>query len=160
MTMTNGATRQLPELQKHHWAWDGVVDLGERPGGVQLGPAEPHRQIPTERQLRKFLDDIVRVIDMKAIAAPTVVVDERANPNEWWAYQLIAESHISIHGRGRRLLIDVFSCRAFNPRLVAAAIYCWFGGAYTMQELRPPLGFSARPQLYPPLRPAPRGALR
>jgi len=101
-------------VTQHHWAFNGLV-------GEPLGAAA----------IRKLLADLVRVIDMAAIAEPIVYIDGSG----WRGLQLIAESHISIHGQGRDCAVDVFSCRPFEPQHVLSCLAQWMPGRWVGQWL-------------------------
>ena len=80
-----------------------------------------------------MLTDIVRVIDMTAIAAPVGYI---AAFGDWHGFQLIAESHISLHGRTGRVEVDVFSCKPFDAHSVAVLLFGWMGGRWVVRRLR------------------------
>lgn len=109
-------------LQQHHWTFDGEV-------------AEPM----SATELRKLLTDVVRVIGMTPIAEPAIYVDGSG----WRAVQLIAESHISVDGRGRVCAVDVFSCQPFNPEHVLACLAHWLHGRWCARWVE--RGLSVRP---------------
>jgi S-adenosylmethionine/arginine decarboxylase-like enzyme len=113
-----------PALQQHHWTFDGEV-------------AEPMRAT----DLRKLLADLVRVIGMTPIASPAVYVDG----DGWRGFQLIAESHISVDGRGRYCALDVFSCRPFDPEHVLACLAEWLHGRWSARWVE--RGLSVRPDV-------------
>lgn len=96
-------------MTQNHWVFNGQV-------------GEPLRA----PDIRKLLADLVRIIDMTAIAEPIVYVDGSA----WRGLQLIAESHISLHGEGRDCAVDVFSCRSFEPQHVLACLAQWMPGRW------------------------------
>ena len=108
-----------PALEAHHWVFDGVAERAIAPTAAQAARAVP-----------KFLLDLVRVVEMQAIAPPAVVVDEAGGRGGCWRWaglQLIAESHISVHGGARYIEIDVFSCKPFDLERVGAVLSLWFG---------------------------------
>jgi S-adenosylmethionine/arginine decarboxylase-like enzyme len=54
---------------------------------------------------------------------------------------MIAESHISLHGRGRLAFCDVFSCAPFNPDVMEAVLMDVLGGRFAKRQIdRPAVG--------------------
>jgi S-adenosylmethionine/arginine decarboxylase-like enzyme len=55
----------------------------------------------------------------------------------WSAMQFIETSSITIHADefSGRCFVDVFSCRAFDPEVVAAVAVAHFGGRHTVRAL-------------------------
>lgn len=98
------------DLAQYHWWFDGVV-------------AAPLRA----PEIRKLLADVVRIIRMTPIAAPAIYVD---TPRRWCGLQLIAESHVAIHGQSGSCAVDVFSCRPFDPQHVLACLAQWMPGRW------------------------------
>jgi S-adenosylmethionine/arginine decarboxylase-like enzyme len=81
-------------LRSCHWTFDGIAS--ERPG---------------EYQLRLLIKELVREIGMTPITPEPMIVIEGQN---WQAFQVIAESHISIEGKGDAVYCDIFSCKPFD----------------------------------------------
>jgi S-adenosylmethionine/arginine decarboxylase-like enzyme len=106
---------KLLPLRAYHWAYDGI--LPERPTAMLL------------------LDLLVRLVElcgMTAIADPVVSVRR----SEYAAFQLIAESHISIHGKGERCWADVFSCKPFQEDAVGKVLRDTLRGEWTYRQMR------------------------
>ena len=66
-------------------------------------------KIPARRAVRALLEAMPETIGMTPIGDPSI---HRAGAG-WVGMQLIAESHISVHCKGREVHVDVFSCKVF-----------------------------------------------
>lgn len=109
-----------PPLVPYHWLFDGLIP-------------DP----PTAAHLRKLLPELVAMIGMTAIREPVVWV---SSPG-WAAFQLIAQSHISLHGQDDRAWADVFSCKEFDAEQVGAYLRASLGGEWKRGQVRPvPMG--------------------
>jgi len=117
-------------LTPHHWVFDGVAERSLASTAPGLARAVP-----------KLLRDLVRAVELRPIAAPAFVVDDLSG--RWAGYQLIAESHISVHGGARYVEIDVFSCKPFDLERVGAVLSLWFGdGPLFVSQARDVVGVS------------------
>ena len=87
--------------------------------------------IPTARTLRDFLWAAVMATGLSAIAPPVIVV----RTPDWTAFVVIAESHISAHGRGKVGFADVFSCRRFDANAMLAVLQRALPGEWSMREI-------------------------
>ncbi len=87
--------------------------------------------------IRAFVGEVVPAIGMEA-HGPTYL--ERFGEGElegWSAMQFIKTSSIVVHAdeHGRRCFVDVFSCRAFDPEIVATIARQFFGGLASTRVL-------------------------
>ncbi len=99
----------MGELEQHQWRFDGILP-----------------DVPTARTLRKALAELVAVTGLHTICKPVVAV---RNPR-WDAFVMIAESHISLSGIGKRAWCSVFSCRAFDVEMMADILRRLLGGTW------------------------------
>ena len=81
---------------------------------------------PQEERLRSALRALVAATEMTPFGAETVSIDEE----EFNAIQMIAESHIGIHGHGRAAEANVWSCKPFDPQEAAEALDKTLGGVW------------------------------
>src|SRR3972149_6882309 len=68
--------------------------------------------------LRGALRSLLKLTAMTPFGPERVSVREDA----WDAIQMIAESHIGIHGHGRAAEANVWSCKPFDPQEAAEAL--------------------------------------
>ncbi len=87
--------------------------------------------IPTARVLRAFLAKAIAATKLHAIR-PTIV---SVRTPDWTAFVVIAESHISAHGRGKAGFVDVFSCRCFDADAMLAVLVEALPGQWSMRSL-------------------------
>ena len=120
-TSVSAATRQAP------WGMLAAVDLHGCDASVLRDPDV----------IRAFVTEVVPAIGMEA-HGPTYL--ERFGEGElegWSAMQFIKTSSIVVHAdeHGRRCFVDVFSCRAFDPEIVATIARQFFGGLASTRVL-------------------------
>ena len=87
--------------------------------------------IPTARALGDFLDEAVAATGLKPISARIVSV----RTPDWSAFVVIAESHISAHGRGKVGFVDIFSCRRFDQEAMLGVLQETLAGEWRMREI-------------------------
>ena len=79
-----------------------------------------------------LLQSLASMLNMRALAPPTVVKLENGTPNHGVSGTLIiAESHIAFHTwpEHRQAYLDVFSCREFSCEAVVDCLQTYFGAA-------------------------------
>jgi S-adenosylmethionine/arginine decarboxylase-like enzyme len=86
----------MSELEAHHWIF-----------GAEL------REVPSQEVLERALDALLVAVAMEPV---TRLVSVRGE--DWDAVQIIAESHIILHGKGMVACADVFSCKPFDVNAV------------------------------------------
>lgn len=67
-------------------------------------------------EAERFLVTLVGRVNMQVIAGPYVAV----TPNGLAGAVVLAESHAMVHQEGAHVFAEIFSCREFDPELVAA----------------------------------------
>ena len=65
---------------------------------------------PSRKLVATYLIRMVEEIDMTPIAPPHIYLGSVG----WVGFQLIAESHISIHQEDNLIHADIFSCKSFD----------------------------------------------
>ncbi len=66
----------------------------------------------------------------------TVIMGPAVDEGRGIGFVVIAESHISVHLKGDRAFVDVFSCQPFGEEGVIASAIATFGGKWSHQTLR------------------------
>lgn len=68
------------------------------------------RQSPSKWMVQSFLEATPGAIGMTPIMPLTIL----QNGGNWVGIQVIAESHIAIHTKGKQVHVDIFSCKPFD----------------------------------------------
>jgi S-adenosylmethionine decarboxylase len=78
-----------------------------------------NKNIGSRETVRKFIEEIVKTIDMKILEGPIIAQGSPSNPGIS-ALAIIDFSHISIHAfsKYKEALIDIFSCKEYDKDLV------------------------------------------
>ena len=92
------------------------------------------RQPPTETDLREALRQLVIATAMTPFGPEEV----RFHDDEWDAVQMIAESHIGLHGHGPRGEGNIWSCKGFDPEAPARALDQALGGMWFYRRVEHP----------------------
>lgn len=100
----------MGELEGHHWIFEAELP----------GP-------PLGQELERALDAVVVAVNMEAIPGMRLV---SVRLPAWDALQIIAESHITLHGVGGQACADVFSCKPFDANAVRRALRAHLGGVW------------------------------
>ena len=76
----------------------------------------------------RFTKDLVRKIDMVAYGEPQIVMFGSGNKKGYTLVQLIETSNICAHfvEETNDMYLDVFSCKKFDPHLVAGLVARYF----------------------------------
>jgi S-adenosylmethionine/arginine decarboxylase-like enzyme len=101
-----------------HWGFHLLVDAG----GCNEDINNPHF-------VKQFIARVVRAIGMQPIGPPMVVYVENLPEGKGVsAVQLITTSTITFHGDddGKKLFLDIFSCKTFNKDVVLTMVRDWF----------------------------------
>ncbi len=88
--------------------------------------------VPTEQALQALLQALVSATHLTPISPLYSQVDKGG----WQAFVMIAESHISVHGRERRAWVDVFSCQRFDAKLIYRLLGSGLGGRWSYTEVK------------------------
>lgn len=103
-----------------HWGYHLVLDCA--------GCDKP--LIMDEKNIRDFLEDLLKVTDMKAWGEPVVanLQDCEEHIKGYSAVQLIHTSSITCHFADSTggAYIDVFSCKTFDPSMVIDCVQRFF----------------------------------
>ena len=86
--------------------------------------------------IRKFVKELVEVIDMQAYGEPQIIHFGSGNKEGYTLVQLIETSNITAHfaNDSNAAFFDVFSCKDFSEETVMAIIDKYFGSAdFTVQ---------------------------
>lgn len=106
----------MNELEQHHWGFSATLP-----------------DWPTAARLHQTLNALVAAVEMTPLPKARQVYVRSA---DWNAIQVIAESHIVLHGHGVAGCADVFSCRPFSPVVVEEVLALYMGGRWTGTRLR------------------------
>ena len=98
----------------------------------------PRERLEDPATIRRFVPTVIEAIGMRA-HGPLMI--ERFGEGElegWSALQFIETSSITIHADefSGRCYVDVFSCKRFDPQLVAAIAVSHFGGTGRLTVLQ------------------------
>ena len=87
----------------------------------------PHK-IRCSKNIYFFTKDLVKKIDMVAYGEPQIVMFGTGNKKGYTLVQLIETSNICAHfvEETNDMYLDVFSCKEFNPHVVAGVIADYF----------------------------------
>jgi len=77
--------------------------------GIHLMVDGLARQSPTKWMVQRFLEDVPGAIGMTPIMPLSIL----RNGGDWVGVQVIAESHIAVHTKGKQVHCDIFSCKPF-----------------------------------------------
>ena len=101
--------------------------------GIHLMVDGLARQSPTKWMVQRFLEDAPGAIGMTPIMPLALW---KANGN-WCGFQVIAESHIAVHTRGKGVDIDIFSCKSFDVETATRLAVDYMGLVeYRSQSIR------------------------
>ena len=95
-------------------------------------------QLPTVEQLLDTLGRLVSATGLTPISPPIASV----RGEDYSAFVMIAESHISLHGKGQMAVVDVFSCRAFDHDGMKQHLEDQLGGVWQEQAFMWRSGFA------------------
>jgi S-adenosylmethionine/arginine decarboxylase-like enzyme len=117
-----------------------TVRAGPPPALVASGVPLPYHHLfdgivpeqPTRPTISATIRAIAKAVAMKRICRTKTHRDGEA----WKGMVMIAESHISVHGRGRFAWLDVFSCQPFEKHDVVRVLERRLGGDWYAQDLR------------------------
>lgn len=87
---------------------------------------------PSAERLLAVLLRLVTETGLHAICEPLIHQDGE----QWAAFVMIAESHISFEGRGRRAMVDVVSCRDFDDAAMQGILQGSLGGEWLREKFR------------------------
>mgnify|MGYP006271135633 CR=1 FL=1 len=96
----------LKTKNKKHWGYHLLLDIS----GCS-------KNIDKEDEVKSFLKDLVKALDMKAIGDPIVVKVDSEQGRGISAVQIITTSTITFHGDDDEMCVylDVFSCKDYDP---------------------------------------------
>jgi S-adenosylmethionine/arginine decarboxylase-like enzyme len=84
----------------------------------------------TSALISSILSGLTNHTQLTALGPPLV----HHNSHGWVGFQMIAESHISLHTQAERFFLDVFSCKEFGVQGVLDYVREW-GKPYHTQVL-------------------------
>jgi S-adenosylmethionine/arginine decarboxylase-like enzyme len=95
------------------------------------------RRLADPGSIRAFVPSVIEAIGMRAHGPIRLERFGHGELEGWSAMQFIETSSITVHADevSGRCFIDVFSCREFDPKDVAAVAIAHFGGASTVRVL-------------------------
>lgn len=108
----------LKESSTEYWGYHLILDCK----GV-------NKNIEKETEIRSFIQDLVKRINMNAVGAPVIKYLLPGEPNAGFsAMQLIETSSITCHfvEPNSTMYIDVFSCKEFKPEDAEAVVKEYF----------------------------------
>lgn len=100
-------------MKSEDWWWG-------RSASVDLHGCD-HEMVKDPETIKKFVRALAKVIKMKRVGPPEIKRFGHGELRGYSMMQFIETSTIIAHfdEKGNRAFIDVFSCKRFNPRIVA-----------------------------------------
>ena len=107
----------LGEDGKEHWGFHLLLDMN----GCNAN-------INNEKQIVKFIKELVYDLDMTAVGEPVTHSFGTGKDGGWSAMQLITTSTITLHGANiyGSLYVDIFSCKPFKSEPAIKVVQKYF----------------------------------
>lgn len=119
-----------------YWGYHLILDL-----------ADCNDKIKSKEEIKKFLKELVKEIDMIAVGEPIIKYLLPDQPNAGFsAMQLIETSSITAHfvEPNNTAYIDVFSCKSFEPKTAIKVIKEFFDPKIVHEKFMHPGRYSAK----------------